>query len=192
MLYLNPDGSNSYFKIYYHNDENDSLSLDFELGGDAARVNLFNNKSVSSLSQVDSKIYIQSMAGYKAKISINNIDSLKGLLEGKAINKVVMSYYVEVDSQNKYDAHEKLFLVRVNGEGENIFLTDYTIEGEAHFGGLLGDGKYEFNITRYFYQLLNNSSYTNELYLLPAGASINSNRTILEKDIVLTIYYSQL
>ena len=33
--------------------------------------------------------------------------------------------------------------------------------------------------------LLNNDSYTNELYLLPAGAAVNANRTILEKDIKL-------
>ena len=58
--------------------------------------------------------------------------------------------------QAEYAAHDKLFLVRVNEEGNNVFLTDYTIEGETHFGGRLEDDKYEFNITRYFYQLLNN------------------------------------
>ena len=192
MLYLNPTGSNSYLKIYYHNTESDSLSLDFELGGDAARINLFNPKPLSNLTQVDGKVYIQSMAGYKAKISINNIDSLKALLDRKAINKVTMSFDVEAGSQSEYPAHDKLFLVRVDQEGNNIFLTDLTIEGETHFGGRLENDKYEFNITRYFYQLLNNTSYTNELYLLPAGAAVNANRTILDKDITLTIHYSQL
>ena len=192
ILYLNPTGSNSYFKIYYHNTESDTLSLDFELGGDAARINLFNPKPLSNLTQVDGKVYIQSMAGYKAKISINNIDSLKALLDRKAINKVTMSFDVEAGSQSEYPAHDKLFLVRVDQEGNNIFLTDLTIEGETHFGGRLENDKYEFNITRYFYQLLNNTSYTNELYLLPAGAAVNANRTILDKDITLTIHYSQL
>ena len=192
ILYLNPTGSNSYFKIYYHNTESDTLSLDFELGGDAARINLFNAKPLSNLTQVDGKVYIQSMAGYKAKISINNIDSLKALLDRKAINKVTMSFDVEAGSQSEYAAHDKLFLVRVDQEGKNVFLTDYTIEGETHFGGRLEDDKYEFNITRYFYQLLNNDSYTNDLYLLPAGAAVNANRTILDKDITLTIHYSQL
>ena len=192
MLYLNPDGSNSYFKIYYHNTESDSLSLDFELGGDAARINLFNPKPLSNLTQIDGKVYIQSMAGYKSKITVNNIDLIKSLLEGKAINKVTMSFDVEAGSQSEYAAHDKLFLVRVDQEGKNVFLTDYTIEGETHFGGRLEDDKYEFNITRYFYQLLNNDSYTNDLYLLPAGAAVNANRTILDKDIKLTIHYSQL
>jgi len=195
MLYLNPTGSNSFLKIYYHNEESDSLSLDFELGGDAARINLFNPKPLSNLNQDDDKVYIQSMAGYKTKITVGDLVVLAKTLKGKAINKVTMSFDVddvEADLQSEYPAHDKLFLVRVNEEGKNVFLTDYTIEGETHFGGRLESDKYEFNITRYFVQLLNNDSYTNELYLLPAGAAVNANRTILEKDIKLTIYYSEL
>jgi len=194
MLYLNPNGSNSFMKIYYHNDDSgtDTLSLDFKLGGDAARINLFNPKPLSSLNQEEDKVYIHSMAGYKAKISVNNTDSLKAILEGKAINKVTMSFDVPEGSQNEYLAHDKLFLVRVNDLGNNVFLTDYTIEGETHFGGRLEDDKYEFNITRYFYQLLNNDAYTSDLYLLPAGAAVNANRTILDKDIKLIIHYSEL
>jgi len=194
MLYLNPTGSNSFLKIYYHNDESgtDTLSLDFELGGDAARINIFNPKPLASLNQEEDKIYIQSMAGYKAKIVVNNTDSINSMLEGKAINKVTMNFDVEEGSQSEYAAHDKLFLVRVNEEGNNVFLTDYTIEGEPHFGGRLDNDKYEFNITRYFYQLLNNDAYTNDLYLLPAGAAVNANRTILNKDIKLTIHYSEL
>jgi len=194
MLYLNPSGSNSFLKIYYSNDESvtDTLSLDFEIGGDAARINLFNPKPLANLNQEEDKIYIQSMAGYKAKIAVNNTDSIKAMLQGKAINKVTMSFDVPEGSQSEYAAHDKLFLVRVNDEGNNVFLTDYTIEGETHFGGRLEDNKYEFNITRYFYQLLNNDAYTNDLYLLPAGAAVNANRTILNKDIKLTIHYSEL
>jgi hypothetical protein len=194
LLYLNPSGSNSFLKIYYHNDESaaDTLSLDFELGGDAARINLFNSKPLANLNQEEDKIYIHSMAGYKAKIAINNTDSIKAMLEGKSINKVTMSFDVPEGSQNEYVAHDKLFLVRVNEQGNNVFLTDYTIEGETHFGGRLDNDKYEFNITRYFYQLLNNESYTSDLYLLPAGAAVNANRTILNKDIKLTIHYSEL
>ena len=192
MLYLNPDGSNSYLKIYYHNEDSDSLSLDFELGGDAARINLFNSKPLENLVQEDDKIYIQSLAGYKATIAVNNTDSIKAMLAGKAINKVTMTFDVEQGSTDEYAAHDKLFLVRVDEDGKNVFLTDYTIEGETHFGGRLEDDKYVFNITRYFYQLLNNDTYTNDLYLLPAGAAVNANRTILEKDIKLTIHYSEL
>ena len=194
MLYLNPAGSNSSLKIYYHNDESvtDTLSLDFELGGDAARINLFNPKPLESLNQVDGNMYIQSMSGYKSKIEINNKDSIKSILQGKAINKVTMVFDIKNGSQSEFSAHDKLFLVRVNNQGSNVFLTDYTVEGETHFGGILDNDKYKFNITRYFYQMLNNDTYTNDLYLLPAGAAVNANRTILSGDVKLTIYYSEL
>jgi hypothetical protein len=194
MLYLNPDGSNSFLKIYYSNDESglDTLSLDFELGGDAARINLFNEKNNNAIIEDDSNVHLQSMAGYKAKITLGDLDVIKDTLEGKVINKVTIDFDVESGSQSEYEAHEKLVLVRVDNEGNNVFLTDFTLEGETHFGGKLEGDIYSFNITRYFYQLLNNSSYTKDLYLMPSGAAINANRTTLSKDIKLTIHYSEL
>ena len=193
MLYLNPEGSNSYLKIYYHNNDSDSLSLDFELGDDAARINLFNPKPLSNLNQVDGKVYIQSMAGYKAKITIGDLAALKDTFKGKVINKVTMRFDVEAGSQSEYAAHERLLLGRVNQDGTNVTLPDL-VEGETHFGGRLENDKYEFNITRYFYQLLNNEDYTNYLYLTPfrLDGRVNANRTILDKDITFTIHYSQL
>ena len=82
MLYLNPDGSNSYLKIYYHNDNSDSLLLDFELGGDAARINLFNEKNDNAIIEDDSNVHLQSMAGYKAKITLRDLDVIKDTLGG--------------------------------------------------------------------------------------------------------------
>ena len=193
MLYLNPEGTNSFLKVFYHNEANiaDTLSIDFELGGDAARANLFNNKPLSNLNQEGDRMYIQSMSGYKVKISINNKDSIKLLLNRKAINKVTIGFDIAEGSQLKYQAHERLVLVRVNEEGENVFLSDLVLEGDAYFGGDLDVDEYEFNITRYFSQLLNNDMYR-DLYLLPAGAAVNANRTILNNEVKLQIYYSEL
>ena len=194
MLYLNPEGSNSHLKIFYHNDESnlDTLVLDFELGGDAARINLFNEKDNSIIIDDDSRICVQSMAGYKVKVDINNVDSIKTFLDGRVLNKVIMIFDVEDYSQLEYTAHDKLALVRVNDQEDNIFLDDFIIDGDQHFGGILENDKYEFNITRYFHKLLTNSSYTNELYLLPAGAVVNANRTILKNEVRLQIYFSEL
>ena len=194
MLYLNPNGTNSFLKVYYHNDssDGDTLSLDFELGGDVARMNLFNQKNEYDLIQDQSNAYIQSMSGYKIKLSINNVDSIKSVLEDKVINRVSVVFKLKDGSQTEYSAHEKLVLVRINQDGDNVFLSDFTIGGDVYFGGNLENERYEFNITRYFYQLLNNESYTNDLYLLPAGAVVNSNRTIISREIDLEIYYSIL
>ena len=111
MLYLNPSGSNSFLKVYYHNDNSntDTLSLDFELSGDAASFSLFNNKNSELIIDDTSHLYIQSMSGYRADISIDNIDSLKIVLNNKVINKVSLEFSISENSQYEYDAHDKLF-----------------------------------------------------------------------------------
>ena len=68
MLYLNSNGVNSHLKLYYHiNDTSDTLSLDFELGGDAARISLFNPKSINDINQIEGDRYIQSMGGSETR-----------------------------------------------------------------------------------------------------------------------------
>ena len=191
IIYLNPSGSNSNFTVYYHNSTSDTLSLSFILDGDAARINLFNEKSLSNLTIDPNLSYIQSMAGYKANIALENINFIKDNLEGKAINKVTLSFNVNDDSS--YPPHENLSLVRVDSAGNNVFLADLSVEGATHFGGEYSDGKYEFNITRYFKNLLNNDSYTNQLYLLASGGAVNANRTIIDNSsIKISILYSDL
>ena len=192
ILYLNPSASNTKLVIYYHNSSQDSLELEFQLDNNTARVNLFNDKSDVSILNDQSYKYIQSMAGYKLLVNINGLDSIKKVLSGKSINKATMTFTIADDSQIDYPAHEKLLLVRLDDEDRNIFLTDYIIEGESYFGGTLQNGEYNFNITRYLYQLINNNSYTNKLYLLPTGSTVNANRSILNNDVQLTIHFSEL
>ena len=191
IIYLNPSGSNSNFTVYYHNSASDTLSLSFILDGDAARINLFNEKSLSSLIIDPNLSYIQSMAGYKANIALENINQIREDLVGKAINKVTLSFNANDDSF--YPPHENLSLVRVDSAANNVFLSDLSNEGITHFGGEYSNGKYEFNITRYFNNLLNNDAYTNQLYLLASGGAVNANRTIIDNSsIKISILYSGL
>ena len=46
-----------------------------------------------------------------------------------------------------------------NDQNQIVFLTDFTIEGESHFGGFLEGETYNFNISRYFFELINNPKY---------------------------------
>ncbi|MBC8266945.1 MAG: DUF4270 family protein [Flavobacteriales bacterium] len=198
ILYLNPTGTNSKMSIYYHNinDADSVLSLDFSLSGDAARVNLFNDKDMSQLLQqadTSTNTYVQSMAGYKTVIEIQHLDTLKTFFKNKAINRVNLSFELDGTDTMNYSAHNKLFLVRVDENGKDFFLSDLILEGEEYFGGKLENGKYTFNITRYFYQLLNNEDYTNKLYLVASGGAINASRTILPKNkISFNIIYTDL
>ena len=193
ILYLNPTADKSRFSVYYHEiDVDTAVSLDFEIGGNAARINLFNDKDSSFLIEEEESSYLQSMSGHKVKFEFTTIDSYwKQQLSGKAINKVTIDFEIEEDGS--YDSHEKLYLVREKEDGKIVFLTDFTIEGDAHFGGELDGTTYSFNITRYFVQLLTNEEYTDVLYLLSSGGAANANRTILDNNKVsINIIYTEI
>ena len=194
ILYLNADNQKSKFSIYYRDiSVNDSvMSFDLMLGGDAARVNLFNQKNIQQLNASADSCYVQSMASYITSIQFNNLESIKDTLKNKVINKVNLKFSCNEDLQ--FGAHEKLFLVRKNSMGVNVFLSDFVIEGESHFGGQNQSNNFTFNITRYFSDLINGASgFTGELLLLPSGAVINANRTIIPKSsFVIEVLYSEL
>ncbi len=192
ILYLNPIADKSRFSIYYHEIGGDTaLSFDFELGGDATRINMFNKKDINDISPDVNEIFIQSMAGYKAEFDFTNLEEIQTKCLGKSINRVTIDF--EAFENNDYPLHEKLYLLRENNEEKIVFLTDFTIEGEGHFGGEFDNNTYSFNITRYFVQLLTNDQYTNKLYLVPVLGSANANRTILNKSkISINIIYTEI
>ena len=192
ILYLNPIADKSRFSIYYHEIGGDTaLSFDFELGGDATRINMFNKKDINDISPDVNQIFIQSMAGYKAEFDFTNLEEIQTKCLGKSINRVTIDF--EAFENNDYPPHETLYLLRENNEGKIVFLTDFTIEGEGHFGGEFDNNTYSFNITRYFVQLLTNDQYTNKLYLVPVLGSANANRTILNKSkISINIIYTEI
>ena len=194
IMYLNPLADKSKFSIFYHEIGGDSaISLDFSVGSETARINIFNNKDSSTLvvPATGQETYIQSMAGYKAEFLFNDIPHIQNMLIDKSINKVTIDFEI-IDNMN-YPPHEKLYLVRETNEGNIVFLTDFTIEGEEHFGGILNGSTYSFNITRYFSQLLNNPEYTNKLYLLGSGSAANANRTILDNSkISINVIYCEI
>ena len=191
IIYLNPSGSNSNFTIYYHNSISDTLSLTFALDGDAARINLFNDKPLANLTLDENFSYIQSMAGFRTNIEIENLDNLRLDLAGKSINHASLKF--NVTDLDTYSPHDKLFLVRENSEGSNVFLTDFTTEGDSHFRGVLNGDSYDFNISRYFHNLINDTSYSNKLILISSGGAINANRTIiLNNSVKMQLIYSEL
>ena len=194
ILYLNADNQKSKFSIYYRDiSVNDSvMSFDLMLGGDAARVNLFNQKNIQQLNASPDSCYVQSMSSYLTSIQFNNLESIRDTLKNKVINKVNLKFSCNEDLQ--FGAHEKLFLVRKNSMGVNVFLSDFVIEGESHFGGQNQSNNFMFNITRYFSDLINGASgFTGELLLLPSGAVINANRTIIPKSsFLIEVIYSEL
>lgn len=193
ILYLNPSATNSKFSIYYHNDLDSAFTLDFRLDGDAARTNVFEKENSNNILSSQDNIFIESMSGYKCKISFSNIDTLQKILANKVVNQAVISFQIDNNlSTNNIIPHSQLHLSRLDNDGNIIDLTDYVIEGSSFFGGKLDNGVYSFNITRYFHELLLDNNYTNHLYLLDKLANSNANRSVIKKEVELNIIYSDL
>ena len=193
ILYLNPLATNSNFSIYYHNDLDSANTLSFRLDGNAARTNVFEKVISNNILNNKENIYVESMSGYKCNISFTNLDTLQKMLAGKVVNQAIMSF--ELDNNlmtNDIIPHSQLHLARLDSDGNIIDLTDYVIEGSSFFGGRLENNIYNFNITRYFHELLFNGTFTNQLYLLDKSANINANRSIIKKDVELNIIYSDI
>ena len=194
ILHLNPSATNSKFSIYYHNDLDSANTLSFKLDGNAARTNVFEKVISNDILNDKENIYIESMSGYKCKISFTNLDTLQKMLADKAVNQVIMSF--EIDNNlmtNDIIPHTQLHLARLDNDGNIVDLTDYVIEGSSFFGGRLDENDiYNFNVTRYFHELLLDNTYTNQLYLLDKSANSNANRSIIKKEVVLNIIYSDL
>ena len=193
ILYLNPLATNSNFSIYYHNDLDSANTLSFRLDGNAARTNIFEKVISNNILNNKENIYVESMSGYKCNISFTNLDTLQKMLAGKVVNQAIMSF--ELDNNlmtNDIIPHSQLHLARLDSDGNIIDLTDYVIEGSSFFGGRLENNIYNFNITRYFHELLFNGTFTNQLYLLDKSANSNANRSIIKKDVELNIIYSEI
>ena len=193
ILYLNPLATNSNFSIYYHNDLDSANTLSFRLDGNAARTNIFEKVISNNILNNKENIYVESMSGYKCNISFTNLDTLQKMLAGKVVNQAIMSF--ELDNNlmtNDIIPHSQLHLARLDSDGNIIDLTDYVIEGSSFFGGRLENNIYNFNITRYFHELLFNGTFTNQLYLLDKSANSNANRSIIKKDVELNIIYSDI
>ena len=114
------------------------------------------------------------------------------------INKVELIFSLESNSQENFEANNRLYLIRVaDNDGNQGVLLDLE-NGETRFGGWLDNNQYKFNITRYFAQLLQDDLFIRDLYLQPYNPkfddsdNINANRAILDKELQLKIYYSAL
>jgi len=187
IVYLNL--TQSKLSVYYHEIGIDTaVSFDFNLGGEAARINIFNEKDMSQLLQQADTFtytYVQSMAGYKTVIEIQHLDTLKSFFENKAINRVNLSFELDGADTADFPPHGKLHLRILDTEEQSL--------GVLSEGGNLENGNYSFNITQYFFSLLFKIEYSNRLYLEAEFAAANANRTILIKDkISFNIIYTDL
>lgn len=201
IIYYNLLSSESKMTLYY----NDSLSYDFVIDNECARINLFEHdySSTSFYTHIndttfeDSVVYIQSMGGVKAKIKFpfisNWLDSC-----AISINKAELVIKVENNTTDVYAPPSKLLLTEIIDDEGGIALLDDQFVSEDYFDGNYDSESktYKFNIARYIQQLIDGKEDFG-LYLFPADNRVSANRAVLtsgkhSNKMKLLITYSKL
>lgn len=182
VVYFNLKDVDSRFRVTY----NDTLEFDLVMGSGAARLNHF-----TQAHQLTEELAVQSMGGYNLKMILDTslISYLQDSLADKPINRATLTFH-QTGGTEYFTAHNSLSLVRVDSIGNKLFLTDF-FEGGEHFGGDIENNKYTFNISKYLSQLISEELFIEDLYLMPIGASVNANRTLLTGEVELKITYTE-
>tara|TARA_B100001109_G_C18831495_1_gene459783 strand:- start:179 stop:1402 length:1224 start_codon:yes stop_codon:yes gene_type:complete len=182
ILYFNLKDPRSKLTIYY----NDTLSYDLLIGSSAARINHF---EIEENIDLDNLYGVQSMGGTELHLTFNDLSSLRQELQTKVINQALISFSAE-NNTDLNPSHPSLSLVRMDSTGTTYFLTDI-LEGQAHFGGVLEDNQYVFNISKYMLDLINGTYNDSTLVLVSAGEAVNANRTEISQEVDINIIYTE-
>lgn len=214
ILYFELGSSNSVVRIYYHNDEQDSLSvsLNFSQGGDVLPMHFsefshdytsyptgFDLASTDSVNGEES-VFVQSMGGV---VTIMEIPGLANLVnQGILINQASMEIRKNPGSGAASPPPTRLEVRTIADEGgPGSLIRDFQFisgnEGDGFFRSEpLKQGVYQFKLTRYIFEVANGGT-SEKLMLLPAVKSTGANRVVLtggkapDSQIKLKIYYSK-
>ena len=204
ILSFNMLSATSKFTIYYKIN-NVSEHFDFVIDNTCARANLFKH-DYSSSTAINNQLadptlgqtvsYIQPMAGIKTKLEMPFLKKWSTSDSSLVvINKAEIVIKVDESTTSLFKPSNKLILVALDADGNNVFLPDQ-FEGDDYFGGVYNatTKEYKFNIARYVQQVINKQTTDYGFYLMCAGASVVANRTVIKggQNIVVNISYTKL
>ena len=188
ILYFDLLSALTKLTLYY----NDSLSFDFVIDDNSARINHFDHdylgKSIFPSDSIfgEDIVYVQAMSGVKTKILF---PYLKNWVASQkiAVNKAELVLSVEGGTDGTYKTPEKLFLLGIiDSIGKTFGITDL-LEGESYFGGIYNsiNKEYRFNIARHVQEILKGSKTNDGLYLIilnleSSGSAVSANRVVLK------------
>lgn len=185
--------ANSKLVMYYHNDAYDTLTYNFVINENSARVNTFDHYGYSGASHSlqmqiagdtvrgEQNLYLQGMCGLKTYIRLPDLRPL--LNNGNVvINKAELIITPTPSLLNSYAQPDQLTLSMINEDGSLSYLPDQYY-GTAYFGGTYNtsNGDYRFNIATYIQYLVRYfDEYVGKgLYLGLSGSAINAGRLAL-------------
>ena len=206
--------SGSRMIMHYHNSEEDSLFLNYNINENSARVSRFNHNysttafaaNLDKKENQDSLIYLQTTGGLASKILIPNLNNWRDSAN-IAINKAELIFTVDQLNTDtaKYLPPYQVILSAINEKDSLYFPSDLAFS-EAYFGGIYNseDGTYRFNIAKHMQELMTMNTigegYIREnygFYLSTADRNTNYSRVVLKgatssTGIRLEITYSKI
>ena len=180
--------------IYYHNTAGDGLSYSFRPSESGITYNNYNHfdytdacqdlrrQIINNDSTQISKLYLQAMAGVRARISLPYIRQKFADLDNRVvINRaelVISNYY---PSEAIFTHPSGLSIQGVKNDGIYYIPDDDMLSSDGFFGGTYNasTGEYRIRITQFIQQLiLNQGNYANYFYLTVKGSGTHANRLV--------------
>jgi hypothetical protein len=194
VSYFSIATTNSYLKIYYKNDEEDSLYYTFYVTSYDEHYNVFNHNNYQNadpvfIEQVVNKdtalgtntLYMQSMGGVKTRIRFPNLAEYPEFMGKNIIVNEAKLFLTGSEESTIYTPPAQLALVSDDGDGSYSVLDDQ-LEGASYFGGTYKSSvnEYQFRLTRYVQDILINGKDRNDygLLLFIIGASGKADRWV--------------
>jgi len=191
ILYIEPVSNLTKMRLYYRNDEEDSLSFDFNTSTGTAHFGHFDHDYALASADFKAQVlegdtslgrlfcYNQAMAGVKTFIRFPYLRNY--YLQGNAaVNEARFFLNARTEDGSLFAPAANLVLVRSDGEDGYDFLSDQ-VEGTEYFGGVYDADKqgYWFRITYTVQDLMRQAypDYGFELFI--SGGSLNAERVIL-------------
>lgn len=190
MLNLSLVGGNSKMVFFYKASGDTTKRFEIPINSQCTQVNHYvRSKSGSTvdnaaLNQMASpgstKAYVDGLASYRTTIKINHLDTFSLV----AVNKAELLVF-PIFEDSVYNLPERLFISRIDDEGKDIVLEDYT--SLANLGGLRDtttlNGNivpvYKLNLTRYVQSIISHEFSNNGLRLYVFPSNITSERMVL-------------
>lgn len=186
IAYFNMKSEDSKMIMHYNN----TATYEFLINSKCVRFNLFDHDYSTASADLQNTIanpetnnelaYIQSSAGLKVELRIEDTDKINDLLD-KGINRAQLQITISTESQDTAATPEQLTLVYKNDNDLFEFLTDYKVRSD-HFGGEFNseDNTFTFNIPLYLQDIISGDvKLENYLSLFSLDNRTSANNCIL-------------
>lgn len=192
--------SGSRMVMHYHTSTTDSLTFNYNINENSARVSRFEHDyskttfyaNMDKQVNQDSLIYLQTTGGLRTKILIPELETWTKLIPNNTsssshivINQAELIFQVDTIATDtaKYVVPEQLVLTAIDKDGKEYLPSDVAFSS-AYYGGAYNstDKTYRFNIAKHMQEVVDkvNGKENNGFYLSTAFRSSMFRRVILK------------